>query len=318
MSETNNVAIYGLGNMGYIVARRIAARFDVKVFDLNTDRLVEAQAEFGAKVISSPADVSGCSTVVLSLPNPSVSRAVVTELTQVLKPGSTVIETSTVNPEDVRRCEKILAPHGINIIDASLLAGVEQMANGSATLLIGGDAAVIAANKPILDAVAEAQIHFGPTGSGASAKVINNAVAHAVMVVVSEAGSMATAAGISCTKLVELLSDERMGLHRPLTYRYAQRVAVGDFGGGMPLDAARKDSVLALELAQTLGVPLFAIQGAHTAYDIAAASGYGRDDYAAVSKIWDDWNKPVYAAIDTEVPLIAAVDVQPPLAEATR
>ncbi|MET3811481.1 NAD(P)-dependent oxidoreductase [Arthrobacter sp. UYEF3] len=300
MSETKKIAIYGLGNMGYVVAQRIAAHFPVKVFDLNADRAAEAQAEFQAQVISTPTDAADCSTVVLSLPNPAVSSSVVTELAQILAPGSTIIETSTVNPDDVRHCEKILAPHGINIIDASLLAGVSQMANGSATLLLGGDAETIAANKPVLDAMAQAQIHFGPTGSGAAAKVINNAVAHAVMVVVSEAGSMATAAGISCTKLVDLLSDERMGLHRPLTHRYAERIVQGDFEGGMPLDAARKDSVLALELAQKLGVPLFAIQGSHTAYDIAAASGYGREDYAAVSKIWEDWNKPVYTALGSE------------------
>src|SRR6218665_3494916 len=118
------------------------------------------------------------------------------------------------------------------------------MAAGSATLALGG--------KP--DAIASRQIHFGALGAGAAAKVINNAVAHAVMVVVAEAGAMATAAGVGCEQLIPLLSDPRMGLHRPLTYRYAQRVVKGDYTGGMPLDAARKDSTLALQLAQTLGV----------------------------------------------------------------
>ncbi|WP_199171758.1 hypothetical protein [Pollutimonas nitritireducens] len=46
----------------------------------------------------------------------------------------------------------------------------------------------------------------------------------------------------------------------------------GNYEGGMPLEAARKDSVLALELAQSLQVPLFANQAAHTAYDIALRS----------------------------------------------
>ncbi|UIK89773.1 NAD(P)-dependent oxidoreductase [Arthrobacter polaris] len=318
MSEIKNVAIYGLGNMGYIVAQRIAARFDVKVFDLNAKALAAAQAEFRAQIISTSTDVADCSIVVLSLPNPAVSSSVVTALAQVLAPGSTIIETSTVNPDDVRPLRKILAPHGINIIDASLLAGVSQMANGSATLLLGGDAEVIEANRPVLDAMAKAQIHFGPTGSGAAAKVINNAVAHAVMVVVSEAGSMATAAGISCTKLVDLLSDERMGLHRPLTYRYAERIAQRNFDGGMPLDAARKDSILALELAQKLGVPLFAIQGSHTAYDIAAAAGYGREDYSAVSKVWDDLDKPVYTAPETDEHQVPDVLDQQSLVETYR
>jgi 3-hydroxyisobutyrate dehydrogenase-like beta-hydroxyacid dehydrogenase len=64
----------------------------------------------------------------------------------------------------------------------------------------------------------------------------------------------------------------------------------------MPLDAARKDSTLALELAQSLGVPMFAIQGSHTIYEIASAAGYGRDDYAAIAKVWADWGKPTVPA----------------------
>nr|WP_279389455.1 NAD-binding protein [Paracandidimonas soli] len=148
----------------------------------------------------------------------------------------------------------------------------------------------------MLAAISDKRIHFGPAGSGAAAKVINNAVAHAVMVVVAEAGSMATAAGVDCEKLVGLLADKQMGLHRPLTHRYAERIMQGNYEGGMPLEAARKDSVLALELAQSLKVPLFAIQGAHSVYEMALAAGYGRDDYAAVAKIWNDWGCPAVPA----------------------
>jgi 3-hydroxyisobutyrate dehydrogenase-like beta-hydroxyacid dehydrogenase len=57
----------------------------------------------------------------------------------------------------------------------------------------------------------------------------------------------------------------------------------------MPLDAALKDSVRALQLALTLGVPLFAIQGLHSVYDMAAAAGDGREDCAAIAKPWADW-----------------------------
>ncbi len=163
-------------------------------------------------------------------------------------------------------------------------------------MALGGDTAAIARAQPVLDAIATKQTYFGALGAGAAAKVIDDAVAHAVMIVVAEAGAMATAAGVDCQKLVALLSDTHMGLHRPLTYRYAERIVQGDYAGGMPLDAARKDSVLALQLAQTLGVPLFAIQGSHSVYDMAAAAGYGRDDYAAVAKLWADWGCPTVPA----------------------
>lgn len=296
MNDKQSVAVYGLGNMGYLVAQRIAERFPVKVADLNAAQVQRAQAEFGAVALRHPQDAADVDIVVLSLPSPAISQAILRDLGPVLRKGSIVVETSTVNPDDMHASAKLLAPHGIGIIDASVMAGVAQMAAGKAMLLMGGDPAHIAACQDVLDAIAPKQIYFGGTGTGAAAKVINNAVAHAVMVVVTEAGAMATATGVSCDKLIGLLSDPQMGLHRPLTHRYAERIVNGDYSGGMPLDAARKDSVLALQLAQAAGVPLFAIQGSHSVYEMAAVAGYGRDDYAAIAKLWADWGKPTVPA----------------------
>jgi 3-hydroxyisobutyrate dehydrogenase-like beta-hydroxyacid dehydrogenase len=292
MTNISKVAVYGLGNMGFPLARRIAARFAVQVYDLSADMLDKAKAELGAEPLSRPEDLVQTPIVVLCLPSPKISMAVLRQIAPHLPKDAVVVETSTVNPEDVLACQAIVAPFNIRIIDASLLAGVSQMEAGTATLLIGGNEQAIEASKPVLDAIAEKQIVFGPLGTGAAAKVINNAVAHAVMVVVAEAGSMATATGVSIDKLIGLLSDPQMGMHRPLTYRFAKRVVDGDYEGGMPLDAARKDSRLALDLAQSEGVPLFAIQASHSVYEMASRAGYGRDDYAVIARLWADWNVP--------------------------
>lgn len=290
MSE--KVAIYGLGNMGYPLAQRVAARFPIQVFDLAENRVAQASTELGASAIANPADVADTRLVVLCLPHPQASLAILEQIRNKLPDGTVVIETSTVNPEDMARSAKALEGTGVQIIDASILAGVSQMEAGTASLLLGGDPAAIKTAQPVLDAIAEKQINFGPLGTGAAAKVINNAVAHAVMVVVAEAGSMATASGVNIERLIGLLSDPEMGLHRPLTFRYAKRVVEGQYEGGMPLAAARKDSELALSLAQKSGVPLFAIQASHSVYEMGMQAGYGRDDYAAIAKLWADWNHP--------------------------
>lgn len=292
----SKVAVYGLGNMGYLVAERIGAKYRVKVSDLDAAQVRRAQESFKAEAIGTPADVADVDVVVLSLPSPAISLAVLRQIAEHLPAHAIVVETSTVNPADVHACKKVLDGRGLRLIDASVMAGVSQMKAGAAMLLMGGPQEAIAQVQGVLDAIAPKQVYFGESGAGAAAKVINNAVAHAVMVVVAEAGSMATAAGVSCEKLIGLLSDPQMGLHRPLTHRYAERIAQGNYEGGMPLEAARKDSVLALELAQSLGVPLFAIQGSHTIYEIAMAAGYGREDYAAIAKVWADWGKPAVPA----------------------
>lgn len=286
------VAIYGLGNMGYPLAERIGRKFPTRVFDLNEAQLARAQQAFDARPIRMPQELAETQVVVLCLPSPAASFAVLQQIAPHLPRGAVVLETSTVNPEHVHASQKLLQPCGVDLVDASILAGVGQMVAGTASLALGGSREAIERAQSVLDAIATKQVYFGELGAGAAAKVINNAVAHAVMIVVAEAGAMATAAGVDCQKMIAMLSDAQMGLHRPLTYRYAERVVKGDYEGGMPLDAARKDSVLALQLAQNLGVPLFAIQGSHSVYDMAAAAGYGRDDYAAVAKLWTDWGCP--------------------------
>lgn len=299
MSDEKKVAVYGLGNMGYPIAARIAQRFPVVVSDLDAAQVVRAEKAFGARPVRGAEDLVDVDVVVLSLPSPAISQIVLTQIGPSLRKGAVVLETSTVNPADIHAAQQLLERFGIELVDASVMAGVSQMEAGTASLALGGSTEAIAAAQPVLDAIAARQVYFGASGAGAAAKVINNAVAHAVMVVVAEAGSLATAAGVSCEKLIALLSDKQMGLHRPLTHRYAERIVNGDYAGGMPLDAARKDSVLALQLAQSLGVPLFAIQGSHTVYEMAATAGYGRDDYAAVAKLWADWGKPTVPASAT-------------------
>lgn len=292
VKSADKVAVYGLGNMGFPLAQRIARRYAVQVADLDKAQLQQAREAFEAEPLEAPAQLSQTRIVVLSLPSPVASQAVLAQIAPVLPRGAVVVETSTVNPEDVLASARVLAPFGIEIVDASVLAGVSQMQAGTASLALGGSDQALAAAQGVLDAIADRQIRFGALGAGAAAKVINNAVAHAVMIVVAEAGSMATAAGVSHDKLITLLSDAQMGIQRPLTHRYAERIVQSNYAGGMPLEAARKDSVLALQLAQSLGVPLFAIQASHAVYEMGVAAGYGREDYAAVARLWADWGRP--------------------------
>jgi 3-hydroxyisobutyrate dehydrogenase-like beta-hydroxyacid dehydrogenase len=88
--------------------------------------------------------------------------------------------------------------------------------------------------------------------------------------------------------LVDILRREE-GLMRPLTHRVEERMMQAYYEGGMSVSNARKDSMLALEMAQELGVPLYAIQSSHTPYEIAESSGMGGLDYAALATLWESW-----------------------------
>lgn len=173
-------------------------------------------------------------------------------------------------------------------VDAAIAGGVQSMAAGENTFLVGGSEADLSSARTILEPIA-ARIHFlGPVGAGSGAKVVNNAVMHALMVVLIEAGAMAKKLEIPMETMTEILARPD-GLMRPLEHRFRERICNADFTGGMSVTNARKDSLLALETARDVGVPLFAISAAHTPYEIARQLGYGELDYAALAKLWESW-----------------------------
>jgi 3-hydroxyisobutyrate dehydrogenase len=276
--------------MGAAIVTRLGGRVDLGVFDVDQDRREAVALEAGATAIDSVAELGKRSNyVVLSLPNATISRAVIRELLESMVAGSVIVETSTVNPSDVEASHALCAAAGIHLVDAAILSGVAQMAGGSSTLLVGGEPDDVAAASAVLDLIATDQVRLGRPGTGMAAKVGNNAVSHAVMVVLIEAIAMVSAAGVPMDVFANLLARPEAGLIRPLTHRIQERLATGDFEGGMPTEAARKDSVLALELAQKHGIPLFAIQAAHVPYEIAVSSGLAREDYVAVARLWEQW-----------------------------
>lgn len=276
------VGLCGCGNMGAAIASRLTG-FDLRVFDLDAERAAAAGPAVGS-VAELAADA-----VVLSLPSPAATRAVLAELLPALDPGAVVIETSTVAPDDVRGLAPACAAAQVHLVDAAILSGVAQMREGSTALLVGGDDEAVVAASPVLEALAARRFRLGALGSGMAAKVANNAVSHAVMVVLLEATALADASGVAPAVFAELLAEPDAGLLRPLAHRLRERVLSGDYEGGMPMDAARKDSVVALGMAQEAGIPLFAIQGAHTAYELALAAGLAREDYAALATLWESW-----------------------------
>jgi 3-hydroxyisobutyrate dehydrogenase-like beta-hydroxyacid dehydrogenase len=288
-SLDQTVSLCGLGNMGHAIAGRLAARYRVLGTDIDPRRLTAAVDAHGVVPVTAVADLAGATVVLLSLPSPSTSLSVATELAGALQPGSIVVETSTVNPSDIARTARVLRDAGVRLVDAAILSGVAQMDAGESTLLLGGDEADLDRVEPYLAPLAQTRTRLGPLGSGMAAKVINNAVAHAVMVILAEAGALAAATGVPRARLAELLANPEAGLLRPLTHRFAERVLHNGYEGGMPTDAARKDSTLALAMAQEVGVPLFAVQAAHTVYELGVADGLGRLDYASIALLWERW-----------------------------
>jgi 3-hydroxyisobutyrate dehydrogenase len=274
--------------MGLAVAERLSTSFHVLGTDLSANRQAEARAA-GIEVVNSDELANRCATVILSLPNPGASLSVAAGIGR--EPGliTRVIETSTVAPSDIHAAKSALAVGEVALVEAAILAGVAQMRAGTASLAIAGDSDHMLHLRPLFDALTSSHTYLGDSGTAMAAKVINNAVAHVVMVLLSEAIAMSEASGLDPKVIVDILAAPDGGLMRPLSHRIEERVFRGQYEGGMPLEAARKDSLLAQQLAQDAGIPIFTIPAAHGVFEIAISAGWAREDYSALAKLWEDW-----------------------------
>jgi 3-hydroxyisobutyrate dehydrogenase-like beta-hydroxyacid dehydrogenase len=282
------VGVVGLGNMGTVIAQRLSKRFRVIGYDIDPKRR-ELVSDEGVVCKDSLEDLASLVNVlVLSLPKPEFSLQVVQKIAPLLHTGATIIETSTVAPADVVKLSELCSPCQVKVVDAALLGGVSHAINGTIGLLLGGSSQDIKHVQDVLDGLSSDVQIMGTLGSGMAAKIINNAVAHSVMVLIVEAAALGVKNGITTDAIYKLLSGET-ALQRPLTHRFGERILKNQYEGGMSVSNARKDSTLALSLAQRMGIPLFAIQSTHTVYEMAVQQDLGNLDYASIAKLWESW-----------------------------
>jgi len=288
MTEHLKVGLIGLGNAGMALAQALSSSFEIFAYDLDQNRLNEAQELGCNKALNSEDVASKARVILLSLPTPKATKTVCQSLANTSLEGSLIIETSTVAPSDIQWMIDFFTPKGASVVDAAIVGGIQKLSQGKTTFLVGASESDYARAKPVLSTAAEEIFHLGNAGTGMRAKLVNNAIAHTTMVMLLEGAALAQKVGVPLDVFYSLMSRES-GLMRPLTHRFGERIKNQNFKGGMSTDNACKDSSLILDLARELGVPLFTMQASHTVYDIAKCEGLGQLDYAAISKLWERW-----------------------------
>lgn len=290
-SQSNRLGIIGFGQVGQAMAGVLTQSHAVSIFDLRTEQcrthpLVE---EGKVKLMSSAtALVDSSDIVIFCLPTPEASREVAAQIAGAMRPGLVVMETSTVAPQDVLALDGLLSPGGARVVDTAVIGGIHALSNGQAVFLVGAaedDSGPVAG---VLQRLAAEIFYLNRQGGGMRAKLVANAVSHGVYIVLAEAIAVGAAQDIPMDVIYRLLARES-GLARPLTHRIGERFLKGNFAGGMSTANARKDSKLFLETAHELNVPVFAMQAAHSVYEIAASEGLAADDYAIVATLWEKW-----------------------------
>jgi 3-hydroxyisobutyrate dehydrogenase-like beta-hydroxyacid dehydrogenase len=165
------VGVVGLGLLGSAVAARLlGSGWSVRGYDLQADR-ARAPAGLGGTALNSASEVfAACEITFLVLPDSDVTAAVI-EAATALSPDAVIIDLTTGDPDQMARFGSQLAARGIGYVDASIGGSSEQVRDGDAIVMAGGEKAVLDRQGDVLASFAREVFHVGPWGSGARMKL---------------------------------------------------------------------------------------------------------------------------------------------------
>jgi 3-hydroxyisobutyrate dehydrogenase-like beta-hydroxyacid dehydrogenase len=275
------IAFIGLGRMGSRMAHRLLeAGHDLVVWNRSPDKM-SSLVEAGAKPASSPAEAARQAEVIITMvADPTALRAV-TEVPDGIAAGmdqsATHIEMSTVGPAAIERLVSTL-PEGTAVLDAPVLGSLAEVERGELHIFVGGPPDLAERWTPLLS-ILGSPIHVGPTGAGASAKLVANASLLGVIGLLGETLALALSLGLARDTAFEVLARTPLSAQAE---RRRQAIEREEYPARFALSLARKDADLILEAGAASGTDLRLVRAARTWLAEAEEAGWGDRDYAAV------------------------------------
>jgi 4-hydroxybutyrate dehydrogenase/sulfolactaldehyde 3-reductase len=180
-----------------------------------------------------------------------------------------------------------MAEARVDMIDSPVGKTAEHAVAGTLTLMVGGDAAVIARVRPVLMLMGSDLIQCGALGMGQAMKLTNNLLASVLLAASSEALVTGVKAGLTLETMISVLKTT-MAWNNQLAIAMHNRALKGDFDPGFMVRLAHKDCRLALEMNRALGVPAPVGAATLAALGEAMDKGLGARDVGALLKLRED------------------------------
>ncbi|MFB9275831.1 NAD(P)-dependent oxidoreductase [Cohnella cellulosilytica] len=283
MTTKQVLGFIGLGAMGLPMAERLSENgFRIHTTVHSNGAPAEALAAKGAVIHPTAADVfANCAWVVTILPaDEQIEEVVLSEnVLRHVHEKTVLLEMTSGSPKAIRKVAETFAAKGGRVLDAPVSGGTIGAANGTLTVMAGGEQALIGFLKPVLRQIAAKVIHTGEIGSGKAVKAINQMLAAVHMTAASEAIALADKLGIDRAVLRQVVGGSSGN-----SWIFANKSdAVYDraFEPGFKLRLMKKDVDIALDAAGKLPLPLAA--SARELFESALAED-GELDFAAISK----------------------------------
>ncbi len=196
------IGFIGLGNMGKPMALNLLKdRHEVIGFDT-----VSANLD-GISMATSAAEAAiGVDCVITMLPNGVILQSVADQVLNNMTKGAMLLDCSTVDVESARHVAKLAEAKGIIPIDAPVSGGIGGASAGTLTFMVGGSEEGFIKAKALFEVMGQKAVHCGPSGNGQAAKICNNMILGATMIVTCEAFAMADKLGLNRQAMFDVVS----------------------------------------------------------------------------------------------------------------
>jgi 2-hydroxy-3-oxopropionate reductase len=286
-----SVAFIGLGTMGRPMAERILRSGE----QVRCHRIKESSRyllDLGGVAAQSPVDaVRDADFVVLMLPDtPQVETVLFGEggVVGALKPGSVVIDMSSISPVATREFARKVEAAGAFYLDAPVSGGEIGAREGTLSIMVGGPEAIFERALPLLQKMGKNITRVGDVGAGQVCKVANQVIVGLTIEAVAEALLLAQRAGADIGKVREAL----MGgfAQSRILEVHGKRMVDGTFNPGFTLKLHRKDLNIATDAARALQLALPNTAATAQLMNAAIAQGLGDRDHSALFAALDAWS----------------------------
>lgn len=281
------VGFIGFGIMGRPMALNLLrAGYPLRGWARRAGVMDEAVAA-GAVVCDSAQALAAQAEVIFTIVSdtPDVEQVVLGDqgIIHGAKPGTVVVDMSTVSPAATRRIAEALAVRGIDMLDAPVSGGEQGAIQGSLSIMVGGKAAVFERVLPLLQVLGQNITLIGDHGAGQIAKACNQILAAQTIAAVGEALLLAKAAGVDAAKVRQALLGGFAG--SKILEIHGQRMLTGDFTPGFKAGLHHKDLRIALETAAEANLSLPGAKLAAHHLQALLDAGLGELDSAALVQV---------------------------------
>ena len=269
----------------------LAASCDVIVTCVSADADVLDLVDALAPGLKPGSLVVDCSTVGADTSREAARRLAlrgcefVDAMAPALRRGSVVVDCSTVSADTAREAARRLAPRGVDFLDAPVSGGVEGARDGTLAIMVGGPDTAFNRALPVLKAMGRTVTHFGPSGAGQAAKATNQIMCAGIIQAVAEAMAFAKAERLPLDKLVATLG-QGAGSSWYFVHR-APNMVREEYPAGFRVRLHEKDLRICHEMAARHGVRLPVIETTLELYRRLVETGHGDEDISTIFRLKD-------------------------------